>query len=89
MNSTADYKLPAASINGSAGEKCFVCDDPIREHCFCKIHNNGAGSVLLCCPDCALQYLERTQAPGDLPEQELRAYEHNFHFFIGENKPWS
>jgi hypothetical protein len=44
---------------------------------------------MLCCPSCAIQYLYSTRAPADIREEELRAYEKNTHFFIGEDKPWS
>lgn len=44
---------------------------------------------MLCCPDCTIQYLDSKPTSDDPHEQELRAYERNLHFFIGENKPWS
>jgi hypothetical protein len=44
--------------------------------------------ALLCCPECAIQYIDSARVP-DFREQELRAYENNFHFFIREDKSWS
>ena len=68
---------------------CFVCGHLVQENPFCKAHNNGSELVLLCCPDCTIQYLDSRLTSDDPRQQELRAYERNFHFFIGENKPWS
>jgi hypothetical protein len=44
---------------------------------------------MLCCPSCAIQYLDSARPPEDNAEEELRAYEKSTHFFIGEDKPWS
>jgi len=44
---------------------------------------------MLCCPSCAIQHLDSLRPPTDSREEELRAYERNTHFFIGEDKPWS
>jgi hypothetical protein len=43
---------------------------------------------MLCCPSCAIQYMDWERPPADSREEELRAYEKNTHFFIGEDKPW-
>ena len=89
MNATDDREPRTAQFNGAvARQKCPVCDDPIGEKCFCKIHRNG-GPIMLCCPSCAIQYIDSARPPADGYEEELRAYEKNTHFFIGEDKPWS
>ncbi len=44
---------------------------------------------MLCCPDCAIQYMDSARPPTNDAEGEMRAYEKRNHFFIGENKPWS
>jgi hypothetical protein len=44
---------------------------------------------MLCCPSCAVQYINSARAPADDREEELRACEKSTHFFIGEDKPWS
>ena len=41
---------------------------------------------MLCCPSCAIQYLESARVPADGHEQELRTYEMSLHFLIGEEK---
>jgi len=89
MNSAADREPRAATFSGAAAEKCLVCGDPIGENCFCKIHPKQGGPTLLCCPSCAVQYIDSARPPADGREEELRAYEKSTHFFIGENKPWS
>jgi hypothetical protein len=89
MNSADDRESRAAQFNGAAPEKCLVCDDPIGDRCFCKIHRKEGGPIMLCCPDCVIQHLDATRSPADSREEELRAYEKSTHFFIGEDKPWS
>ena len=42
---------------------------------------------MLCCPFCAVQYIDSTRAPADDREEELHAYEKSTHFSIGEDKP--
>lgn len=79
---------PEVQLNG-APQKCVICGDPTAERCFCKIHRKEGGPVLLCCPSCTIQYLDSKRPPADSREEELRAGEKNFHFFIGENKPWT
>jgi hypothetical protein len=37
---------------------------------------------MLCCPSCAIQYLD--SVPADSREQERRSCEKNFHFLVGE-----
>jgi hypothetical protein len=39
---------------------------------------------MLCCPSCAVQYIDSARPPVDNYEEELRAYEKYNHFFIGE-----
>ena len=89
MNSAADHEPRAAQVGGVAREKCLVCDDPIGDRCFCKIHRKQGAPILLCCPSCVVQYIDSARPPADGREEELRAYEKGTHFFIGENKPWS
>ena len=86
-NSRNDHEAPAATFGGA--ERCFVCDYPVTEPCFCKIHDGQSGTKMLCCPDCVMQHLEAARDPLDFQEQELRGYEGRMHFFIGEDKPWS
>ncbi len=76
-------------LNGAVRQKCPVCGDPIAESCFCKIHREGGEPITLCCPSCAIQYLDSARPSADSHEEELRAYEKTTHFFIGEDKPWS
>jgi hypothetical protein len=45
--------------------------------------------MLLCCPSCTIQYIDSARPPADSRGEELRAYEKNTYFFIGEDKPWS
>jgi hypothetical protein len=89
INSSDDRGPRAVQLNGAVRQKCPVCDDPIGENCFCKIHRKEGGPILLCCPSCAVQYLDSARPPADSREEELRAYEKSTHFFIGEDKPWS
>jgi hypothetical protein len=89
MNSNDDHEPRAAQVTGGDQQKCLICRDPIGERCFCKIPRNEGGPILLCCPDCTIQYIDSTRPPADFIEQELRAYENSSHFFIGEDKPWS
>ena len=42
--------------------------------------------MLLCCPDCAIQYIYSARPPSDSAEEEVRAYEKSTHFLIGEDK---
>ena len=88
MNSADHLEPRAAQGNGALRQKCLVCSDPIEEHCFCKIHQNESGPLILCCPSCAIQYLDAARPPVDSQEEELRRYERSTHFFIGEDKPW-
>ncbi len=75
-------------LNGAGRQKCLVCDDPIGENCFCKIHRKENGPIMLCCPSCAIQYLDSARPPADSPEEEeLRAYEKATRFFFAEDKP--
>jgi hypothetical protein len=89
MNSTDYRETRAAQFGGAVREKCLVCDDPIGDRCFCKIHPKQGAPILLCCPFCAVRYIESARAPADDREEELRAYEKSTHFFIGEGKPRS
>jgi hypothetical protein len=77
-----------AQSNGAVRKKCRVCANPIGERCFCKIYRKEE-LILLCRPSCAIQYIESARPPVDSREEELRAGENNFHFFIGEEKQWS
>jgi len=89
MNSADNPEPRAAQCNGAVRQKCLVCSDPIGECCFAKIHRNGGAPIMLCCPSCAIQYLDSARPPVNSREEELRAFEKSFHFFIGEDKPWS
>ena len=89
MNLPNDHKAPAAPLQGSVPDKCFVCHYPVVEPCFCKIPRAEGGPIMLCCPDCVMQHLDATCDSMDPQQQELRAYERSVHFFIGEDKPWS
>jgi len=87
MNSADNRETRAAQFSGAVRENCLVCGGPIGDRCFCKIHRNQGPPILLCCPLCALQYIESAQAPADSREEELRACEKSPHFVIGEGKP--
>lgn len=87
MNSAPRHEPPARPFTGAVPGKCFVCGDPVGERSFCQIPRPGAGPIVLCCPDCLMQYLDSGCVP-DTREEELRSYEKSLHFFIGENKPW-
>lgn len=89
MNSPNDREPNAAELKDAGPHKCLVCDDPIGERCFCKIHYKEGGPILLCCPSCAVQYIDSARPPADSREEELRDREKSTHFFIGEDKPWS
>jgi hypothetical protein len=89
MSSANDREARAARLNGAAREKCLVCDDPIGDRCFCKIHRKEGGPIMLCCPSCTIQYIESARPPANDREEELRACEKSTRFFIGEDKPWS
>jgi hypothetical protein len=89
MNLANDREPRAAQFSGAARENCLVCDDPIGDRCFCKLHRKQGGPILLCCPSCAVQYIDSARPPADIREEELRAYEKTTFFFIGEDKPWS
>jgi hypothetical protein len=89
MNSTDDREPRAAQFSGTVGENCLVCGGPIGDRCFCKIHRKQGAPILLCCPLCAVQYIDSARAPADSREEELRACEKSTHYFIGEDKPCS
>ncbi len=90
MNASQDQELQAVPFNRAVvRQKCRVCDDPIGDNCFCKIHRNEGVPITLCQPRCVIQYIDSSRPPTDSTEAELRAYEKNTHFFIGEDKPWS
>jgi len=74
-------------VDGGA-DKCLVCGKPIEERCFCKLYPTDRGPIALCCPSCAIQYIESARAPSENGEEELRGYEKKMVFFIGEEKPW-
>jgi hypothetical protein len=89
MNSANDQEPAAGRFSDTAPVKCFVCKYLIQEPCFCRIFREQGAPILLCCPDCTIQYIDSTRPPADFFEQELRAYENSSHFFIGEDNPWS
>jgi hypothetical protein len=89
MNSSDDCGPRAVQLNGAVRQKCPVCDGPIGENGFCKFYRKEGGPMVLCSPSCAIRYLDSARAPADILEEELRTYEKNTHFFIGEDKPWS
>jgi len=68
-------------------QKCFICGDPVRENCFCRVHCGG-GPIMLCCPGCVIQYCDAAKNPEEFREREIRASENSFQFFVGEKKPW-
>ena len=88
-NSSDDPGPRGVQFNGALHQKCPVCDDPIEETCFCKIYRKDGGPIMLCCPSCAIQYMDSGRASADSRKEELRAYERSTHFFVGEDKPWS
>ncbi|PWU11958.1 MAG: hypothetical protein C5B50_22375 [Verrucomicrobia bacterium] len=89
MNSAFNGESRVAQSNGAVPQKCPVCADPITESCFCKINRPDGRTIMLCCPSCAIQYIDSARPPANSAEEELRAFEKNDHFFIGEEKPWS
>ena len=89
VNSGNGHQLRGVQFNGAVPHKCIICGDSTAERCFCKIHRKEGEPVMLCCPSCTIQYLNSARPPVDNREEELRACEKNFHFFIGENKPWT
>lgn len=90
MNSAIDQEPAAGQLSGNAAEKCFVCKYVIQQPCFCRIFRKEGAPILLCCPDCTIQYIDSTRVPSDSFEEELLAYEKKSdHFFVGEPKPWS
>jgi hypothetical protein len=42
---------------------------------------------MLCCPYCAIQYIDSARAPADTREQELRAPQDGVHFLTREDEP--
>jgi hypothetical protein len=53
QNSTAPPR------DGKVSQSCVVCGAPIvDEHWFCRLPGDE-GPLLLCCPSCALRYLDR------------------------------
>jgi hypothetical protein len=88
MNPITGREAPAPQVNGAAPQTCVICGDPIGDRCFCKISRKEGGPILLSCPSCVIQYLDSARPPVDAAEKELRDYEKNTHFFIGEDKPW-
>jgi len=89
MTSADDREPRPAQSNGAVRQKCLVCGDPVGENCFCTIHRKEGGPILVCCPDCAIQYMDSARPPTNDAEDEMRACEKRSHFFIGEKKPWS
>ena len=89
MNATNNHEAHAAQLYRDIADKCFVCGDRIGECCFCRIHRKEGGAVLLCCPSCAIQYIDSTQTPSERLERERRECENDLRLFVGEEKPWS
>src|SRR5262249_18742173 len=89
MNSTNNQAPSGLRFSEPGPYKCFVCNDPVGDRCFCKLFRKEGGPILLCCPSCVIQSLDSSRPPADRFEEEMRAYEKNTHFFIGEDKPWS
>ncbi len=87
MNSADTQRPPESQRSGAGAQTCFICNYPI-ESCFCQIPVQGGKPILLCCPDCTMQYLDAKHPPADTYEEQLRAYEKSTRFFIGEDKPW-
>jgi hypothetical protein len=86
MNSAHNSEPRSAQSTRAVLQKCVVCGDPIGESGLYKIHRKEGEPTLLCCPDCAIQYIYLARPPADGAEEELRAYEKSTHFFIGEDK---
>ena len=82
-------KARAAQFSRAEPNKCFICGDPIGERCFCKIHRKEAEPIVLCCPDCLLQYYEAKEDHADIREQELKRYEDSFLLFGAQKNSWS
>jgi len=89
MNSAKDHEPRTARFSGAIPQTCFVCGDPVGEQCFCRIHREDEGPIMLYCPDCTIQYLDSARVPFAPLEPELRACENSTHFLIGEHRPWS
>jgi len=87
MNAPANNGVASLKADGSA-PKCIVCGDPVLDRCFCRINREQGGPILLCCPSCAIQYLESARVPASTQEEEFSAREKSVHLFIGEDKPW-
>ena len=88
MNSLNDHEPHAAQFDRAVPQKCFVCGDPVGDRCFCQIRRKEEGPIMLCSPNCTIEYLDSAQALVDMDEQELRAFEKSVHLFVGEDKPW-
>lgn len=90
MSSANDQNPATRQSSDTAAQKCFICKYVIQEPCFCRIFRNDGAPILLCCPDCTVQYIDSTHVPSDPLEEELRSYEKKSdRLFVGENKPWS
>src|SRR5260221_4485807 len=83
MNSPDNHEPRAVELGGAVPRTCFVCGDPVGEHCFCRIHQEQGEPIMLCCPSCTFQYIDSRRVP-DMREQELRTCENSVNFFIGE-----
>lgn len=87
MNSANGHQPHSVQANGAVPQKCALCGHSTLNHCFCRIHRDAADPILLCCPDCLVQYLDSATAPADHPERDLRACEKKFHFLMREETP--
>ncbi len=88
MNSPDDRE-PRTGRSGGGAQNCFVCGYPIGDRCFFRIYRKEAEPIMLCCPDCTIQYLHAARPPADDFEKELRAYDNSIQMFIGEDNQWS
>ncbi len=88
MSSMDNLKAGAGQSGGAGPQQCLVCGDPVAEVCFCRIPREDGSPIMLCCPDCAMQYFASSE-DADTTKQEFLNYENGIHFFVGENKPWS
>ena len=68
--------------NGEMRPTCAHCQANIVDgHWFCRLPGNEA-PILLCCPSCALQYLDRSRTERNGSDQDWDSYEHRFHFLV-------
>jgi len=84
----ANLRNGAVHGGDAAPQKCFVCNKEIGDdRPFCRILRAEKPAVVLCCPRCALGYLDTLHPPMNGDELDRAAYERSLRFLVDGEKP--